>query len=270
MTLNTESTIALCIQDSSFERYLPEFMNTMPRVDFPEAAESTITHICWWTGQGLAIGPRDLESRHATRVDFSDPGVLHRLKTSGKRQGIGKAVGLDKAGGVVRVVDATAGLGRDALVLAHLGCQVVLLERSPLVHALLADGLRRAQDAQEPLVQAAASRMQLLHMDARDYLAGVLASDASRPDVITLDPMFPPRQKTALVKKDMHMLQQLLGFDRDLQEVLNLARQCAIRRVVVKRPPGQPDIPGPCPSFELSSKAAHFAVYVNSSFSSTP
>jgi 16S rRNA (guanine1516-N2)-methyltransferase len=42
------------------------------------------------------------------------------------------------------VIDGTAGLGKDAFVLAGLGCKVTLVERHPVVVALLADGLARA------------------------------------------------------------------------------------------------------------------------------
>jgi 16S rRNA (guanine1516-N2)-methyltransferase len=204
----------------------------------------------------------------ATRVDFSDPALLYRLRTSGKRQGLGKAVGLDKTKGPVRVLDATAGLGRDALVLAHLGCEVELLERSPWVHALLDDGFRRARNAKEDSVRNAVSRMRLVHGDARERLRALAGSTAA-PDVIYLDPMFPPRRKSAAVKKHIGLLQGVLGFDDDIAELLTLALAAARRRVVVKRPPDRAEIAGPLPSFTLSGKAAHFSVYVNSSFSST-
>ena len=262
------TAVFLCTSSPDCATGLSAYLQSLPCGNSLNQCPAGITHVLWLTGSGLAIGPRDVEQRYATRVDFSDPALLHRLKTSGKRQGIGKAVGLDKALAQVSVCDATAGLGRDALVLAHLGCEVVLLERSPLIHALLADGMRRGALADEPQVREAVSRMQLLNIDAKDYLAEILTGTRPAPEVITLDPMFPARQKTALVKKAMNTLQQLLGPDEDLDEVLALARQCARRRVVVKRPPSQADIAGEPPGFTLRSKAAHFAVYVNSSFAS--
>jgi 16S rRNA (guanine1516-N2)-methyltransferase len=241
---------------------LPEAVARLPR-DGAAAA----SHVFWHGAAGLALGTVDLPYEQATRVDFSDPALLHRLRTSGRRQGIGKAVGLDKARDLVRVLDATAGLGRDALVLAHLGCEVELMERSPWVHALLEDGLCRGHAAQEAIVRDAVGRMHLLQGDARERLRA-LAGSANAPDVVYLDPMFPPRRKSAAVKKDIGTLQGLLGPDADLEEVLALALAAARRRVVVKRPPGQTEIAGPPPSFTLSGKAAHFSIYVNSGFSS--
>ena len=94
-------------------------------------------------------------------MDFVEGAVAHRRKFGGGRgQSIAKAVGL-KSGAMPTVVDATAGLGRDAFVLASLGCKVTLIERSPVVAALLQDGLARA--AQDPEIGPWVSeRMHLL------------------------------------------------------------------------------------------------------------
>lgn len=246
---------------------LPGAVKTLPCVQAPESCIAP--HILWRTREGLALGPREVPPAQATRVDFCDPALLYRLRTSGRRQGIGKAVGLDKTRDSIQVCDATAGLGRDALVLAHLGCRVTLVERSPWVHALLEDGLRRARACGDPLVRAALERMQLVAGDARQLLEAGHLPGAEPPDVIYLDPMFPPRRKSARVKKDIGVLQQVLGPDTDLEELLALAFVVARRRVVVKRPPNQPDITGFSPDFCITGKAAHFAVYVKSSFSST-
>src|SRR5690606_38189903 len=155
----------------------------------------TAPHILWRTCDGLSLGPREGPPAQATRVDFCDPALLYRLRTSGRRQGIGKAVGLDKTQATIHVCDATAGLGRDALVLAHLGCRVSSAERSPWVPALLEHGLRRARACTDPLVRAALERMQLEAGDARQLLEAGRMPGAELPDVIYLDPMLPPRRK---------------------------------------------------------------------------
>lgn len=254
--------LCLCISDGASEPFLPEALPALPRVSEPSNCPPQTSHILWWGEEGLALGPVHQPYTQATRVDFADPGLLHRLRTSGKRQGIGKAAGLDKAKHVLQVLDATAGLGRDSCVLAHLGCEVTMMERSPWIHALLEDGLRRARESNEPLVQRAVSRMRLVRGDARDQLRSFAARGES-VDVVYLDPMFPPRRKSAAVKKDIGVLQGLLGPDEDLEELLQLALAAARRRVVVKRPPDQREIPGPSPTFVLSGKAAHFSIYVN-------
>ncbi len=220
---------------------------------------------------GLSLQNANDPRATATRVDFLDATLQYRLRTSGKRQGLGKAIGLDKAatGQQVFVVDATAGLGRDALVLAHLGCRVLLLEQSPLMHALLADGFSRGNSEGTPHMRAVLARMQLLHADARQWLASVASPDGERPDVIYLDPMFPPRGKQAKVKKDIALLHQLLGSEADLGSLLQAALKVARYRVVLKRPDGKLPPELPAPAFWIGDKPAAFAVYVNSSFSST-
>ncbi len=136
-------------------------------------------------------------------VDLISGAVAHRRKFGGgKGQPIAKAAGFGKGKAPV-IVDATAGLGRDAFVFASLGSEVWMIERSPVVAALLEDGLQRAlADAETAPI---AQRMHLLAGDAARLLTGL--KDAERPDVIYLDPMFPPRQKSALVKKEMRLFQ---------------------------------------------------------------
>jgi 16S rRNA (guanine1516-N2)-methyltransferase len=225
------------------------------------------THVLWVGIEGLALGPFGSKPAAATRVDFLDPTLLYRLRTSGKRQGIGKAVGLDKAAGI-SVLDATAGLGKDALVLAHLGCSVQMLEKSPVVHALLEDGLRRALADPEQQLDSALKRMQLFHGDARQWFEDIQQNKRPLPDVIYLDPMFPPRSKSASVKKDIALLQNALEEETDFPGLLAAARKCARHRVVVKRPGNKPGRDVPEPTLVVPGKSAHFEVYVNSSFSS--
>jgi 16S rRNA (guanine1516-N2)-methyltransferase len=67
------------------------------------------------------------------------------------------------------IIDATAGFGKDSLLLASLGCHITLLERSPLVAAMLADGWQRA--AQEPALVDILPRMHLQQGDAKAYLS---------------------------------------------------------------------------------------------------
>lgn len=98
------------------------------------------------------------------------------------------------------VIDATAGLGRDAFVTASLGARVVMLERSPVVGALLRDALRRAHA--DPVVSAIAARMQLVVTDAVTFLETLTTRPGKfHPDVVYLDPMYPHTNKTALQKR---------------------------------------------------------------------
>lgn len=124
----------------------------------------------------------------AIYVDWVEGAVAHRRKFGGgKGQSIAKAAGLNK--GVTPVVlDATAGLGRDAFVLASLGCRVQMVERHPVVAALLEDGLQRAKQDDE-IGAWVSERISLLHASSHDALQQ-LASDPNftSPDVVYLDP----------------------------------------------------------------------------------
>jgi 16S rRNA (guanine1516-N2)-methyltransferase len=216
---------------------------------------------------GLSLKSLNATTAAATTVDFMDASLLYRLRTSGKRQGIGKAVGLDKMAGI-SVLDATAGLGRDALVLAYLGCHVHMLEKSPVIHALLEAGLQRALALDDEVLHSAPRRMQLSQCDARQWFADMAGGTKPQPDVIYLDPMFPARSKSANVKKDIALLQDLLEVEEDFAGLLAAARACAHYRVVVKRPGNKSGKDVPAPSFIVPGKSAHFDVYVNRSFSS--
>lgn len=126
------------------------------------------------------------------------------------------------------VIDATAGLGRDAFVLANFGCKVLMIERSPIMAVLLQDGLARLQ------ADSGINNLQLLHSDATRYLADL--AEADKPDIVYLDPMYPHRTKSALVKKEMRILRALVGHDEDASSLCQLALKTAKRRVVIKRP----------------------------------
>ena len=127
-------------------------------------------------------------------IDFTGGAVAHRMRFGGGRgQALPRAVGM-KGGKTPDVVDATAGLGRDAFLLASLGARVTLIERSEVMHAKLAEALETARAAGGEAAGVAA-RMTLLQGDARDLLAGL------SPEVVLVDPMHPPRGNSALVKK---------------------------------------------------------------------
>lgn len=136
------------------------------------------------------------------------------------------------SGAAPRVLDATAGLAHDAFILALKGCHVHAVERSPIVAALVRDGIERASVDPE-LKQLFDERFRLVCADAYQMLDAMEANAA--PDVIYLDPMFPPKKKSALVKKEMRVLRRLVGDDPDSEALLEAARQKARQHVVVKR-----------------------------------
>jgi 16S rRNA (guanine1516-N2)-methyltransferase len=152
-----------------------------------------------------------------------------------RRQPLARAVGLARSGGEMpRVCDATAGLGGDTWLLAALGCEVIALERSEAIFALLADGLERARATAPDICH----RIQLVQGDAVEIFANWSERDCgATPDVVFLDPMFPPKKKkAALERKEMRALRTVVGEDADASALMNAALKFARRRVVVKRP----------------------------------
>jgi len=193
-------------------------------------------------------------------ADFVSGKAAHRrLEGIGRKQPLARAVGI-RPGECPSIIDATAGLGQDALVLATLGCQVILIERSPVVAALLADAIARALANAETAPIAA--RIQLIQTDARHHLAGL--SEAQRPDVVYLDPMFPKRHKSALVKKEMRLFQQLPDTMDNADDLLPLALAAARKRVTVKRPAKAAWLADIEPSISIHSPKMRFDVYLRS------
>ncbi|MCW4149533.1 class I SAM-dependent methyltransferase [Halomonas sp. 18H] len=200
-------------------------------------------------------------------VDFVTGRAAHRRRFGGGRgQLIARACGLGQ-GITPSVVDATAGLGRDAFVLASLGAGVLLIERVAAIAALLQDGLLRA--ARDPEAAEVAARMRLMHGDAGRDLAALVQQGGMAPQVIHLDPMFPHRAKSALVKKEMRLFRELAGDDADAPRLLEAALDVATHRVVVKRPRKAPAIDGPPPRHTLEGKTSRYDLYVHRSLKAT-
>lgn len=211
----------------------------------------------------LQLGPEGLQLQelgpHAPgplSVDFvRGPSAHRRLQGGGSGQMIAKAVGV-QPGVRPDVLDATAGLGRDAFVLAQLGCNVRLIERHPVIAALLTDGLQRAR--LDPEVEPIIERM---HLQTGDAIQLMNAWEGDPPQVIYVDPMFPHREKSSLVKKEMSMLRPLVGDDLDAPALLEAALKLATHRVVVKRPRKAPSVFGPKVGYVLEGKSSRFDIY---------
>lgn len=195
-------------------------------------------------------------------AEFTQGAVDHRRKFGGgKGQLIAKAVGV-KAGCYPHVLDATAGLGKDSFVLASLGCKTTMLERSPVVQILLEDGLNRALDfaqREDPELDALLQRMVLIKQSSHSYLESL--SPEFFPDVIYLDPMFPERQKSADVKKEMAAFHSVVGKDDDADSLLPLALSRVNYRVVIKRPRKAPFLNNQSPSYQLEGKSSRYDIY---------
>ena len=188
-------------------------------------------------------------------VDFASPASLYRKQHGGgRKEPIVKAIGL-KGNEGWHVVDATPGLGRDAFVLVSVGCKVTMIERSPIVAALLEDGIRRLALSFPEL----AAKMSLQHGNSAEVMQYFTGENVN---AIYLDPMFPHKKKSALVKKEMRLFQQLLGHDPDADALLPPALELATHRVVVKRPNSADVLAGIKASMAIESKKHRFDVYL--------
>lgn len=209
------------------------------------------------TPERLELHKRDEPKLGAVYVDFTAGVMEHRRRFGGGRgEAVAKAVGI-KGHYLPDVVDATAGLGRDAFVLAALGCRVRMLERHPVAAALLDDGLQRGyQDAEiGPWLR---ERLTLLHASSISELVQIQPP----PEVVYLDPMYPHRQKSALVKKEMRLFQSLVGADEDADALLAPARALATKRVVVKRPDSAPPLAHIAAHATTLTKNHRFDIYM--------
>ncbi len=188
-------------------------------------------------------------------VDFASPASMYRKNHGGgRKEAIVKAIGL-KGAEQWHVIDATPGLGRDAFVLVSVGCSVTMIERSPVVAALLEDGIRRFAVEYPEL----ANRMSLHHGNSAEVMQYWTGESV---DAVYLDPMFPHRKKSALVKKEMRIFQHLLGHDPDANALLKPALALAGSRVVVKRPNSANVLADIKPTMAIESKKHRFDVYL--------
>lgn len=209
----------------------------------------------------LQLGPSAIQLCQPTRpatcikVDFVSGRQAHRRRQLGhQREAIARACGLGQAGNL-HIVDATAGLGRDAFVLAALGAQVTLIERSPVLCAMLEDGLERARAAG---LEPARERMRLIEAEACVWLDDW--RNQSPIDVVYLDPMYSGSRRAA-AGKELALLAALLGPSEASTNLLATALTAARKRVVVKRQRRAPALTGRPPDHQLVGKSTRFDVY---------
>jgi 16S rRNA (guanine1516-N2)-methyltransferase len=183
---------------------------------------------------------------------------FRRQHGGGSKEPIARACGV-KPNVRPSVLDGTAGWLRDAFVLAAVGCKVTAIERHPIVYALMQNALVRANRHSE--TAALLTHLHYQHADTQMVLAQL--AGAPEHDVIYLDPMFPPREKSAQVKKDMQVLQYLAETDLG-DALLAPALKAAKKRVVVKRPDYAPPLANIKPNNVLESGANRFDIYMMS------
>ena len=205
-----------------------------------------------------------LGNQRPLRIYFSAPNLRRRAAQTGKSELLLKAIGAQNN---LRVLDCTAGLGVDAYLMAAYGCHVTMLEQSPVLGLMLREALIRA--LLDPDASVIAERMRLQETNAVDFLNSYCrqteddgAKLAHSFEVIYIDPMFPPRSKSAEVKGGMQILQKFIGKTDNVKLLLEKAVATGIKRVVIKRPLRGGDIDGFTPSYQQKAKASRFDVYL--------
>lgn len=218
------------------------------------AAEQTQPYLEWHEDSGLWLR-KPGKPPMSMRVDFVTGRQGWRAARSGQqREALARACGL-KAEQPLHIIDATAGLGRDAFMLATLGASMTLIERHAIVRELLIDGLRRAREAGHA---ETVSRMQLIGADAVDWLSEHAKGEAA--DVVYLDPMYQQTRRAA-AGKELTLLQALLGDQDDGDVLLPAALSAAGNRVVVKRHRQARPLADMTPSYQLTGRSTRFDIY---------
>jgi 16S rRNA (guanine1516-N2)-methyltransferase len=190
------------------------------------------------------------------KCSFIEGPILHRLKYGkGRGQNLAKAVGM-KSNKNRTIIDATAGLGYDAFILASLGANVTLIERSKIMYNLLQEGISEAKSFGGE-ISGIISRMNLIFGDSKFILPDLL------PEVILIDTMYKDRKKTALVKNDMRLVRDIVGSDSDYIQLIDVALNQASNRVVIKQPRYADQIDNIKPySHQILGKTIRYDVYM--------
>lgn len=186
--------------------------------------------------------------------DFAET-MMHRV-TNGRLQHemLVKAASSEKEGR--KAIDATAGMGEDAFLLAAQGYEVTLYEQNPVVAALLKDAIRRAKKNQ--ILKDIAGRMKVVEADSVESMSKLL----DPVDVIYLDPMFPARQKSSLINKKLQLIQKLEPPCSEETDLFDAALKVCPSRIIVKRPLKSECLAGREPSYTLKGKAIRYDCYV--------
>ncbi len=222
-------------------------------------ARRSTEFVLTFTHEGLQLRHMPLDSRKSACllfVDFVHGKSGYRLaQNHTSKQPIARAVGI-KPGFRPTILDGTAGLGADAFVLASLHCRVTMCERSAILGALLKDGLCRA--AGEEKTADIIERLHLVRKDTREYLQ----NQPGTFHTIYLDPMYPHRNQSSLNKQTLRVIRSLVGGDPDSAALLEIAREKAGNRVVVKRPRKSPLLSKTQPSHVILMKNSRFDIYL--------
>jgi hypothetical protein len=209
-----------------------------------------ISTIEWIDGQYWLHSDNNKERPIGVQIDKELDRHLDFFKRSSIiNELLARSIGV-KSGFRPKILDLTGGLLGDTLLFLSFGCEVITLERHPIISFLLKSSL---QNAKHP----ALSRLTFLPMDALNYL-----NEKPKVDVIFFDPMFEDVNERALPRKEMRIFREFVGSDKDALEVFRQARIHLPKRLVVKRSRHSvPLVEGPQITYQ--GKATRYDVYLS-------
>ena len=257
--INGNYTSAIAVQAATLDQHAwAQALADKLKIPLVQQETNEFQYLLICSARSITLKLTDKNGPGPIMVNFTGSTMEYRLRHGGGRsQALARAIGLKK-GWQPTVIDATAGLGRDGFIMAHLGCHVHMFERSPILAVMLEDGLKKARQADK--TPETLNRILFTGADSKEFLQKLKQQD--RPEVIYLDPMYPERTKSSLVKKEMRILRGLAGDDQDAGELLHIALQCALNRVVIKRPRLAPTLDDTVPSHSIKGKTSRFDVYL--------
>jgi len=206
-----------------------------------------------WRDGCLKLLDKELLKKGGLAVDIEPRNGEQRSWPAAKDGALAQAIGRKTK----TVVDATTGWAQDSLHIFRMGYELRCIERSPIMLELLSDAYQRLEQL---------DWVQRLNLSAPELIAGnaieVLTGLTAAPECIYIDPMFPPkRKKSALPKKSMLILRDLLGDDMDKEQLFATAMQATAKRVVVKSPDYAEPLGGE-PSASFKGKLLRYDVYL--------
>lgn len=194
------------------------------------------------------------DGKISSYCDFSN--LIPRLKINNlNAENIVKAAKIKESLNPI-CVDMTAGLGEDSFLIAASGFNVYMFESNKTIFTLLKDGLDRAKENE--LLKDIAERITAINENSIEGISKI----SSSIDVVYLDPMFPERQKSSLIKKKFQLLQQLERPCNNGEELLEAAISVKPKKIVIKRPLKAEFLGGRKASYQINGKTIRYDVIV--------
>lgn len=194
----------------------------------------------------------DLPKEKPISINIDDELRRHEdffKKQSIQRELLAKAIGV-KGSFRPRVADLTAGMLGDTLLMLSFGCEVIAIERNPLICLLIQSALRNSN-------HPALRRLTFIAATAQDFI-----NSDHQIDSYYLDPMFDDPNNKSLPKKEMRIFRSFIGEDKDAKEVFMRLKEKKKGRIIVKRP-RLSQLLGDKPSISFMGKSTRYDVYLN-------